>query len=196
MSSDDDIFLKTFNEMITILKEVNNNIILIKDSMEVILPSIDGLGAGLTNINTQLSDLTKKIDILSNDIKTTAKERTAAPISRKVPEKTAESKKKEPTTTKAEKVQPSVMPHANTPQHPIFIDLSNKINEIATFKEAGDILIEALEQIESNFSFSRVFYEIRRYGNSLSRKGANEISPNDRLEITEKILDWEQRLTE
>ena len=87
MSSDDDIFLKTFNEMITILKEVNNNIILIKDSMEVILPSIDGLGAGLTNINTQLSDLTKKIDILSNDIKTTAKERTAAPISRKVPER-------------------------------------------------------------------------------------------------------------
>ena len=195
MSSDDDIFLKTFNEMITILKEVNNNIISIKENMEDILPSIDGLGAGLTNIKTQLSDLARKMDTLSNDIKSTAKDTTTAPISKKVPEKVAESKKKD-TIEKVEKIQPSIMPHANTPQHPIFIDLSNKINEVATFKEAGDILVDALEQIESNFSFSRVFYEIRRYGNSLSRKGTNEISPNERLEITEKILDWEQRLTE
>ncbi|HUU79691.1 MAG TPA: hypothetical protein VMX55_15225 [candidate division Zixibacteria bacterium] len=198
MSSDDDIFLKTFNEMISILKEVNSNINSIKSSMEVILPSIDGLGAGLTNINTQLSDLTKKIETLSKDIVKISLVPETKVISEKKPEKQISSKQKiesvppkEPTTETP--VQGS---YTGTPQHPIFIDLVKKINESSTFKETGEILVNALEQIESSFSFSRVFYEIRRYGNSLIRKGTNDITSNERLELAEKILDWENRLAE
>ncbi|NHJ03391.1 MAG: hypothetical protein EAX90_01085 [Candidatus Heimdallarchaeota archaeon] len=198
MSSDDDIFLKTFNEMINILKEVNSNINSIKNSMEVILPSIDGLGAGLTNINTQLSDLTKKIETLSKDIIKISEVSETKVISEKKPEKQISSKQKIETISPKE--TPTETPvqrsYTGTPQHPIFIDLVKKINESSTFKEAGEVLVNALEQIESSFSFSRVFYEIRRYGNSLIRKGTNDITPNDRLELAEKVLDWENRLAE
>lgn len=192
MSSDDDIFLKTFNEMINILKEVNSNINSIKNSMEVILPSIDGLGAGLTNINTQLSDLTKKVETLSKDIIKISEVPETKVISEKKPEKQIPSEQKIETPAETS-VQRS---YTGTPQHPIFIDLVKKVNESSTFKEAGEVLVSALEQIESSFSFSRVFYEIRRYGNSLIRKGTNDITSNERLEMAEKILDWENRLAE
>ena len=62
MSSEDDIFLKTFNQMIDILKGIGTSIELLKKTVEVIQLSIDGLGAGLTNINTNITELNNKLD--------------------------------------------------------------------------------------------------------------------------------------
>ncbi len=194
MSSEDDIFLKTFTQMIEILKTMNTSIDLIRKSVEVIQLSIDGLGTGLTNVNAQLDKLNNKFDDLSNKL-----ESTPVHTPTKVTETKATATPTKKKETKAVSPGPAVsspMPQSSSAQHPIFIDLVKKINETAKFKEVGEALIESLEQIESSFSFSRVFYEIRRIANSLIRKGDNDFPPNDRLELVEKILDWEQRLAE
>ena len=199
MSNEDDIFLTTFNKMIEQLNELNSNIAAIKKSVEVIVPSIDGLGVGLTSINSQLSDLTKKIDTLSNNLSKSPTTKVSTPVAKVKPTKKEQITKKEQLTTKTSQQasEPSIQPsHTGSPQHPIFIDLSQKINEASNFKQVGESLIEALEQIESNFSFSRVFYEIRRIGNSFIRKGESDIPPNDKIELSEKMLDWEARLSE
>jgi len=198
MSNDEDIFLKTFNEMIGLLTKIGKSIDIIKDSIETLLPSIDGLGKGLTNINTQISDLNKRIDSISHQIDDSVSAiQSSQIIERKI--ETKESDKKPPKTAKKAEAQvtgstESVMP--SNAEHPIFIDLVKKINEASSFKEIGELLIESLEQIESTFSFSRVFYEIRRIGNSLVRKGDGDISPNDKMELIEKLIDWENRLNE
>lgn len=199
MSNEDDIFLTTFNKMIEQLKELNSNIVSIKKSVEVIVPSLDGLGAGLTSINSQLNDLTKKFDALSIDLSKSQATQVSTPVTKAKPSKEEKIAKKERFPTKApqQTSEPSIQPsHTGSPQHPIFIDLYKRMNEASNFKQVGETLIEALEQIESSFSFSRVFYEIRRLGNSFIRKGENDIPPNDKIELSEKILDWETRLAE
>ena len=105
-------------------------------------------------------------------------------------------KKEKAAKSEPAKEEPVPYVQSSSAKHPIFVDLTNRINEATKFKEVGEILIEALEQIEANFSFSRVFYEIRRIGNSLIRKGDNDFPSNERIDLTEKILDWEQRLAE
>ena len=199
MSNEDDIFLTTFNQMIEQLKELNKNIVAIKKSVEGILPSIDGLGVGLTNVNNQVNTLSKKFDDLTNNLSEIQLTQVSTPeVKEKTPKKTVSSKKEKVVEKATKEVsEPSIQPsHTGSPQHPIFIDLYKRVNEASNFKEVGEILIEALEQIESNFSFSRVFYEIRRIGNSLIRKGENDIPPNEKVELSEKILDWEARLAD
>jgi hypothetical protein len=195
MSTDDDIFLKTFNQMIDILKGIGTSIELLKKTVEVIQLSIDGLGTGLTSLNSNVVELNNKVDSLTNTL-SESKISTSQPSVVKKADKAPVSKKtKTPKTKVTETPEPSLA-RPSTSQHPIFIDLLNKINECDTFKEVGESLIEALEQIESSFSFSRVFYEIRRIGNSLIRKGSADFPANDKLELTEKLLDWESRLVE
>ena len=199
MSNDDDIFLTTFNKMIEQLNELNSNIVAIKKSVEVIVPSIDGLGAGLTSINSQLNDLTKKFDALSTNLSKSPPTKVSTPIAKERPSKKVQvTKKEQPPTKEPQKAsEPSIQPsHTGSPQHPIFIDLFQKMNEASNFKLVGETLIEALEQIETNFSFSRVFYEIRRIGNSYIRKGEKDFPPKEKTELSEKILDWEARLSE
>ena len=198
MSNEDDIFLTTFNTMIEQLKELNSNIIAIKNSVEEILPSMDGLGAGLTNANNKIHDLNKKFDKLSNDL---AKIQVAKPSQPEIVQSAIKSqppkKEKQPEAVPQKEPEPTIQPtHSGSPQHPIFIDLYTKVNEATNFKEVGEILIESLEQIESSFSFSRVFYEIRRIGNSLIRKGEKDIPSKEKVELSEKILDWESRLSD
>ncbi|NHK31996.1 MAG: hypothetical protein FK730_11630 [Asgard group archaeon] len=196
MSTDDDIFLKTFNQMIDILKGIGTSIELLKKTVEVIQLSIDGLGTGLTSINNNIMELNSKVDSLTNTL-SESKISTSQPSVVKQAEKAPVSKKTKttPKTKEADAPEPSLT-RPSTSQHPIFIDLLNKINESGTYKEVGESLIESLEQIESSFSFSRVFYEIRRIGNSLIRKGSTDFPPKDKLELTEKLLDWESRLVE
>ena len=198
MSQDDDIFLKTFNEMIELLKDMNNNLVEIKKSVEVVLPSIDGVGAGITNMNTQIIELKKQIIHLSDEILEISTESIPESKSRVKSKPLAKEKIEKKSETKETKTEPApaTMATHTTPQHPIFIDIQNKINESSKFKEIGEILIAGLEQIETNFSFSRVFYEIRRVGNSLIRKGQKDIPPKEKLEILEKLLDWESRVSE
>lgn len=195
MSSEDDIFLKTFNQMIDILKGIGTSIELLKKTVEVIQLSIDGLGTGLTNINTNIIELNNKFDSLT---KTLGNSTISSQQSMKTKVEKAPDTKKAKISTKA---QETVMTETSfsgtsTAQHPIFIDLLNKINECDSYKDVGETLIESLEQIESSFSFSRVFYEIRRIGNSLIRKGTADFTSKDKLELTEKIVDWENRLVE
>ncbi|MFW9923479.1 MAG: hypothetical protein ACFFDW_09375 [Candidatus Thorarchaeota archaeon] len=197
MSNEDDIFLKTFNEMITLLKDMNSNIVAIKKSVEVILPSIDGLGAGLTDTNDQLTDLCRRIDNLSKNI-TQIPATSKSDVKQVVVEKPPTTKVEKPATPAVSStMEPSVkLAHGSNPQHPIFVDLVNKINEAKKYIEVGDSLINSLEQIESSFSFSRVFYEIRKSGNSLIRKGDTDIPPKEKLDLIEKLIDWESRLLE
>jgi hypothetical protein len=188
MSSDDDIFLKTFNQMIGVLNGIQTTLDLLKKTLEVIQLSIDGLGTGLTNINNNVIELNNKFSSISE----TLSQPVTQPVATKAAAtNTTTSKKKKAAATPPVQITPST-----TPQHPIFIDLLNKINEVNTYKEVGEALIESLDQIESSFSFSRVFYEIRRIGNSLIRKGTSDFPPNDKLELSEKLLDWETRLSE
>ncbi|MFX1537344.1 MAG: hypothetical protein ACFFDI_24315 [Promethearchaeota archaeon] len=226
--SEEDIFLNTFNKMIELLEKFAATVDSIKQSVEVILSSIDGLGAGITNINSQLVDLSTKFektlgkpvesnsDIIHNDLvkiqsSLDSLSKTLVELSLSTPSSTTDvarstvavpEKKEQPTPSKAaSEVTPStpaVHPQwgPSGPQHPIFIDLYNRINSCSKYKEAGEILIASLDQIESTFSFSRVFYEIRREGNDLIRKGDAEIPPNEKIDLTEKILDWEKRLVE
>jgi uncharacterized phage infection (PIP) family protein YhgE len=218
MSKEEDIFLKTFNEMIGQLKELNSEIKAIKESVAVILPSIDGLGTGLTNLKNQLNLLSSNLNTslsepinhlgeqLSSDLdeikdillKTQTFEKTTSAPKQPVKKPKAEPEPKKQIATKTTPAS-DVRPQASIssgPQHPIFIDLINKINEATKFKEVGELLVSSLDQIESSFSFSRVFYEIRRTGNSLIRKGQADFPPNERLELTENILEWEKRLKE
>ncbi|MHA1154661.1 MAG: hypothetical protein ACTSQK_01020 [Candidatus Heimdallarchaeota archaeon] len=199
MSNEDDIFLTTFNKMIEQLNELNSNIVAIKKSVEVIVPSIDGLGAGLTNINSQLIDLTKKFDTLSTNLSKSQTTKVSTPVAKEKPSKKEQVTKKEqpPAKVPQQASEPSIQPsHTGSPKHPIFIDLHQKMNEVTNFKQVGETLIEALEQIETNFSFSRVFYEIRRIGNSYIRKGEKDFPPKEKIELAEKIVDWEARLSE
>ncbi len=199
MSTEDDIFLTTFNKMIEQLNELNSNIAAIRKSIEVIVPSIDGLGTGFTNISSQLNDLTKKFDVLSTNISKTQSTKVFTPVAKEKPSKKEQVTKKEQPPAKApqQASEPSIQPsHTGSPQHPIFIDLFQKMNESTNFKQVGETLIEALEQIETSFSFSRVFYEIRRIGNSFIRKGENDFPPKEKIGLSEKILDWEARLSE
>jgi hypothetical protein len=193
MSTEDDVFLKTFSQMIEVLKEIDTKLESIKKSIDVILPSIDGLGAGLTNINNQLSDLNTQINVLPNKLKDSII--TTKPIKEviveKPPTKIKGSKKEE--VSKKDEIPVTTSVEA---KHPIFIDLMKKVTEAESFKEVGNILLDALEQIESSFSFSRAFYEIRREGNDLIRKGTSEFPANEKLEVQQKILDWEERLSE
>ncbi|MBN1328560.1 MAG: hypothetical protein JXA54_03715 [Candidatus Heimdallarchaeota archaeon] len=190
MSSEDDIFLKTFNQMITVLNELHTTIKLLKKSVEVIQLSIDGLGSGLTDINAQLLELNKKFDV---SIKLNS---TSTSYEQKQTEKKPEKTPTKAETQKVEIKSSALSPSSSNAHHPIFINLINKINNASSHKEVGDILIEGLELIESSFSFSRVFYEIRRIGNSLIRKGESDFTPNDKMELIEKIIDWETRVTE
>jgi hypothetical protein len=192
MSSDDDIFLKTFKQMIDALNGIQTTLDLLKKSLEVIQLSMDGLGTGLTNINSSILELNNKFTSFSESLSKTTPQIVQQPETK--PKQKATTKKKE-SKKEADKIPQQVTPHTS-PQHPIFIDIINKINEVTTYKDVGEILIEALDQIETTFSFSRVFYEIRRIGNSLIRKGASDFPANDKLELTEKLLDWETRLAE
>jgi len=187
MSSEDDVFLKTFTQMIDILTKIDSSLESLKKTVENIHLSIDGLGTGLTNINSQLSNLSTKMESLSTKVKEIPKET-----------KTVEKPKPEKTKTSTKEVIADAAQYAHTgeAQHPIFVDLTKKINEAEKFKDVGEILIEALEQIESSFSFSRVFYEIRRIGNGLIRKGDNEFQTNDKMDLLEKVIEWEQRLSD
>lgn len=192
MSADDDVFLKTFSQMIEVLTEINTKLESIKKSIDVILPSIDGLGAGLTNINNQLSDLNTQINVLPNKLKDSIG--STQPIKEvKVEKPTTKTK---PSKKELPKKAETPAPTSVEAQHPLFIDLMKKVTEAESFKAVGNILLEALEEIENTFSFSRAFYEIRREGNDLIRKGTSEFSANDKLEIQQKILDWEERLSE
>jgi len=184
MSSEDDVFLKTFTQMIEVLTKIDTTLDSLKKTVENIHLSIDGLGTGLTNINSQLTNLGNKVEALSKKVEKMPKQPTAEKV---VKEKPKAEKGKAKTSTK------EVI--ADAAQHPIFVDLTKKINEAAKFKEAGEILIEALEQIESNFSFSRVFYEIRRIGNGFIRKGDNDFQASDKQDLLEKAMDWEKRLS-
>lgn len=232
LEKEEDIFLKTFNQMIELLKEVNTNIASLKDNFELTLNSINGLGAGLTKINSQLTTLSEKIestitpsadsssvdvlhedlvkisstlDDLSNNLSDIATAPTSVPVAK---EKT---KKAPPVSAKPEKAQP-VKESKPTPspqavsrpqwgetsrfQHAIFIELNKKITAATSYEEIGETLLTALEEIEKNFSFSRVFYEIRREANSFKRKGETEMPANEKMELSEKLLDWEKRLME
>lgn len=195
MSADDDVFLKTFSQMIEVLTEINKKLESIKKSIDVILPSIDGLGAGLTNINNQLSDLNTQVNVLPNKLKDSiGSTKPVKEVVEKPSTKTKATKEEKPKEApKKDAVPVSTSVEA---KHPIFIDLMKKVNESESFKEVGNLLLEALDQIESNFSFSRAFYEIRREGNDLIRKGTSEFPANEKLEIQQKILDWEKRLSE
>ena len=195
MSADDDVFLKTFSQMIEVLTEINKKLESIKKSIDVILPSIDGLGAGLTNINNQLSDLNTQVNVLPNKLKDSiGSAKPVKEVVEKLPTKIKAAKEETPKEVpKKDAVPVSTSVEA---KHPIFIDLMKKVNESESFKEVGNLLLEALEQIESSFSFSRAFYEIRREGNDLIRKGTSEFPANEKLEIQQKILDWEKRLSE
>ncbi|MHA1186715.1 MAG: hypothetical protein ACTSXA_07645 [Candidatus Heimdallarchaeota archaeon] len=192
MSTDDDIFLKTFSQMIEVLTEINTKLESIKKSIDVILPSIDGLGAGLTNINNQLSDLNTQVNVLPNKLKDSigSTKPVREVVAEKPPTKTKASKKGGAPKKEETPVSTSV-----EAKHPIFIDLMKKVTEAESFKEVGNVLLEALDQIEGSFSFSRAFYEIRREGNDLIRKGTSEFPANDKLEIQQRILDWEKRLS-
>ncbi|MHA1124466.1 MAG: hypothetical protein ACTSO7_01755 [Candidatus Heimdallarchaeota archaeon] len=194
MSADDDVFLKTFSQMIEVLTEINTKLESIKKSIDVVLPSIDGLGAGLTNINNQLSDLNTQINVLPNKIKDSIG--SAKPVKEVIekpsPKTKAKTKATKEDASKKEEVPVSTLVEV---KHPIFIDLVKKVTKAESFKEVGNVLLEALEQIENTFSFSRAFYEIRREGNDLIRKGTSEFPANDKLEIQQKILDWENRLS-
>lgn len=196
MSSDDDIFLKTFNQMIDILKGIGTSIELLKKTAEVIQLSIDGLGTGLTNINTNITELNNKFDSLTKTLSNSAIT-TFQPSKLTKAEKASDSKKTKINAKIEETVTPATsLSGTSTAQHPIFIDLLSKISESGSYKEVGEFLIESLEQIESSFSFSRVFYEIRRIANSLIRKGTADFTAKDKLELNEKIVDWESRLVE
>lgn len=188
MSSEDDVFLKTFTQMIEVLTKIDTTLDSLKKTVENIHLSIDGLGTGITNINSQLTNLGNKVETLSTKIKKMPKQ----PAAEKVVKAKADKAK---TTTKEVIADAAQYTTTTDAQHPIFVDLTKKINEAEKFKEAGEILIEALEQIESSFSFSRVFYEIRRIGNGLIRKGDNEFQASDKQDILEKAVDWETRLS-
>ena len=196
MSNEDDVFLKTFTQMIDVLKTIHLTIDSLKKSVEIIQMSIDGLGTGLTNANTNLTEINSKFDSLSKKLE---KSTTARPtqVEKKIEKELVKAKSKsvkKGATPVVEASPVSIQPSAA--EHPIFVNLNNKINGATSYKEVGDLLIEALEQIESSFSFSRVFYEIRRIGNSLIRKGEKDIPPGDKMEILEKLIDWEKRLVE
>jgi uncharacterized protein YoxC len=192
MSSEDDVFLKTFTQMIEVLTKIDTTLDSLKKTVENIHLSIDGLGTGLTNINSQLTNLGNKVEDLSMKVEKMPKQPTAEKV---VKEKVKAEKGKVKTTTKEVIADAAQYTHTTDAQHPIFVDLTKKINETTKFKEAGEILIEALEQIESSFSFSRVFYEIRRIGNGFIRKGDNDFQASDKQEILEKAMDWEKRLS-
>ena len=197
MSSEDDVFLKTFTQMIEVLTKIDTTLDSLKKTIENIHLSIDGLGTGLTNINSQLTNLGNKVEALSTKVEKMPKQPTAekAVKEKAVKEKAKAEKGKVKTTTKEVIADAAQYTHTTDAQHPIFVDLTKKINETAKFKEAGEILIEALEQIETSFSFSRVFYEIRRIGNGLIRKGDNDFQASDKQDILEKAKDWETRLS-
>ncbi|NHJ46870.1 MAG: hypothetical protein FK733_03695 [Asgard group archaeon] len=192
MSSDDDIFLKTFKQMIDALNGIQTTLDLLKKSIDVIQLSIDGLGTGLTDINTNILELNNKFASFSDSLSKATPQPVQQPVVKT--KQKATSKKKE--SKEESKTEPQQVVPLTAAQHPIFIDLLNKLNEVGTFKEVGELLIESLDQIESTFSFSRVFYEIRRIGNSLIRKGTSDFPPQDKLELNEKLLDWETRLSE
>lgn len=193
MSSEDDVFLKTFTQMIEVLTKIDSTLDSLKKTVENIQLSIDGLGTGLTNINSQLNNLGTKVDALSTKVEKMPKQPKAEKV---VEEKSKATKaEKAKTTTKEVIAEAAQYTHTSDAQHPIFVDLTKKINEATKFKEVGEFLIEALEQIESSFSFSRVFYEIRRIGNGLIRKGDNDFQANDKQDLLEKVMDWEQRLS-
>jgi len=191
MSSEDDIFLKTFNQMIEVLNSLHVTIKSLKKTTEVIQLSIDGLGTGLTDVNTNISELCKKFDSISTTLQS-----TTAPSPMKVEKKPVKASKTPAKKVVASQVEPVAISSSTNVSNPIFIDLVKNINEAGTYKEVGELLVESLDQIESTFSFSRVFYEIRRIGNSLIRKGEKEFPANDKIELIEKIVDWEQRLVE
>ncbi|MHA1221407.1 MAG: hypothetical protein ACTSQB_06715 [Candidatus Heimdallarchaeota archaeon] len=191
MSSEDDIFLKTFNQMIEVLNSLHVTIKSLRKTTEVIQLSIDGLGTGLTDVNTNISELCKKFDSISTTLQS-----TTAPSPIKVEKKPVKASKTPAKKAVASQVEPVAISSSTDVSNPIFIDLVKKINEAETYKEVGELLVESLDQIESTFSFSRVFYEIRRIGNSLIRKGEKEFPANDKIEQIEKIVDWEQRLVE
>jgi len=191
MSSEDDVFLKTFTQMIEVLTKIDTTLDSLKKTVENIHLSIDGLGTGLTNINSQLTNLGTKVEALSTKVEKMPKQPKA---DKAVEEKIKATKAKAKTTTKEVIADAAQYTHTTDAQHPIFVDLIKKINEAAKFKEVGEFLIEALEQIESSFSFSRVFYEIRRIGNGFIRKGDNDFQSDDRLDLLEKVMDWEKRL--
>jgi len=191
MSSEDDVFLKTFTQMIEVLTKIDSTLDSLKKTVENIHLSIDGLGTGLTNINSQLNNLGSQVEALSTKVE----KMPAQPITGKIVEEKSKTTKAEKATTKEVIADAAQYTTTTDAQHPIFVDLIKKINEAEKFKEAGEILIEALEQIESSFSFSRVFYEIRRIGNGLIRKGDNDFQASDKQDILEKAKDWETRLS-
>ena len=190
MSSEDDVFLKTFTQMIEVLTKIDTTLDSLKKTVENIHLSIDGLGTGITNINSQLTNLGNKVETLSTKIEKMPKQPAAEKV---VKEKTKAEKGK--ISTREVIADAAQYTTTTDAQHPIFVDLTKKINAAEKFKEAGEILIEALEQIESSFSFSRVFYEIRRIGNGLIRKGDNEFQASDKQDLLEKAMDWETRLS-
>lgn len=192
MSSEDDVFLKTFTQMIEVLTKIDTTLDSLKKTVENIHLSIDGLGTGITNINSQLTNLGNKVETLSTKIQKMPKQPAAEKVAK---EKTKVAKEKGKPSTKEVIADAAQYTTTTDAQHPIFVDLTKKINAAEKFKEAGEILIEALEQIESSFSFSRVFYEIRRIGNGLIRKGDNEFQASDKQDLLEKAVDWETRLS-
>ncbi|MBD3192054.1 MAG: hypothetical protein GF308_15510 [Candidatus Heimdallarchaeota archaeon] len=230
LEKEEDIFLKTFNQMIELLKEVNTNIASLKDNFELTLNSINGLGAGLTKVNSQLTALSEKIEsaitspsdspsveILHEDLVNIGSklDNLSSNLSKisAAPSPVAKQPKQEavPASTKSKKASPvkeSSVPPAQQAvsrpqwgetsrfQHAIFIELNKKITAATTYEEIGDTLLTSLEQIEKNFSFSRVFYEIRREANSFKRKGETEMPANEKMELSERLLDWEKRLME
>jgi len=202
MQSEDDVFLKTFTQMNDLLKTIQLTLDSLKKTAEIIQLSIDGLGTGLTDLNNNIIDLkhnlesfTTKFEKLPLSEVSQEKEVQKKPIKSKSPKAKPEiATSKEKAVEKKE--SPDVRPSTSTAQHPIFIDLVKKVNESTSYKEIGTILVDSLDQIESNFSFSRVFYEIRRVGNGLIRKGEKDMPPNDKMELIENLLDWESRLVE
>jgi DNA repair exonuclease SbcCD ATPase subunit len=230
MSAEEDIFLKTFSQMIKLLEELNSNIEAIKKSLEMTLPSIDEMGKGLTDVRTDLQSLSTNLnqmlsseeatsfspDQLHQDLQTVIQRlddinnnfissATAAPsASPQQPQKVEQQPAKQSVSQPVKSAEPSskkedIRPHwpePTEPEHPVFITLINKINAISNYKEIGETLIDSLEQIESKFSFSRVFYEIRRIANSYIRKGEKEIPAEEKVELSDKIRDWEERLVE
>ena len=198
MSSEDDIFLKTFNQMIETLQSIQKSIDLMKKTAEMIQQSINGLSNRLSNINSHLIELNNKFDnFLQKPISTFTPPRESQPASKqKEVEVSSKAKKAEASQMKEAYKAATPWTQSTGAQHPIFIDLIKKINEVSNYKEVGDILLEALSKIEANFSFSRIFYEIRRIGNSLIRKGDTEITTNDKMDLIESILEWEKRVLE
>lgn len=229
MATEDDIFLKTFQEMINILKSIQSDFSSFKKTIDVLLPTIDGLGKGLSNIQNELTTISGKLDNLvtsskNSDLSTLQKDvsQILSKFDQLVEQGGVQTIVKKPTQSKPKKEpikQPTKKPTTSAPEpasqkasaakdvrpqwsqsrgpdHPVFIDLTKKIKEATTFKEVGELLDDTMDQIESKFSFSRVFYEIRKFGNSLSRKGQEEMPPNEKLEVLEKIKDWEERLVE